>query len=186
MNGVIDSIRTATESSVAMQHELFKKWIGMWPGVLVSASPFGEPYKFQKKWVEVGGELLQKQNERLEAQFKTGLRTIEDAFRLAEAKDAEELRTKTIKLWQKTFDCLWLISEAEIRGLHNVLTKWTELMNKGHRPASQPFRGSGVNETKPDGGEGNKVPGRAKSDREELKEAMLEYEMTRGDWSKGR
>ena len=186
MNGVIDSIRSATESSVAMQHEMFKKWITMWPGALVSTSPFGEPQKFQKRWVEVGGELLRKQNDWLEAQFKTGLRTIEDTFRLGEANDCEELRTRTIKLWQKTFDCLWHTSEAQLRGLHDVLAKWTELMNKSYRPAGQPPRVPGVGDTKPEGRERGKIPIRAKSDREELEEAMTEYEMTRGDWSKSR
>jgi hypothetical protein len=186
MNGVIDSIRTATESSVAVQHEMFKKWITLWPGALVSTSPFGEPQKFQKKWMEVGGELLKKQNDWLEAQFKTGLRTIEDAFRLAEANNSAELRTRTIKLWQKTFDCLWQNSEAQLRSLHDVLAKWTELMNKSYRPASQPLRAPGVSETKSEGGERSKIPAMTKSDREELEEAMMEFEMTKGDWSKGR
>jgi hypothetical protein len=186
MNGVIDSIRTATESSVAVQHEMFKKWMTMWPGALVSSSPFGEPQKFQKKWVEVGCELLKKQNVWLEAQFKTGLRTIEDAFRLAGANDSEELRTGTINLWQKTFDCLWQNSQAQLRGLHDVLAKWTELMNKSYLPAGQPFRAPEVSEAKPEGGEKRRIPAIAKSDRAELEEAMMEYEMTKGDWSKGR
>jgi hypothetical protein len=112
------------------------------------------------------------------------LRTIEDAFRLTEANDSEELRAKTIKLWQKTFDCLWQNSEAQLRGLHVVLAKWTELMNKSYPPAGQPSRAPGVGETKPEGGERGKMPAVAKSDREELQEAMKEYEMTKGDWSK--
>jgi hypothetical protein len=128
---VFESLRTATESSVAMQQELFRKWIGMWPGVPASAFPFGEPQKFQKKWVEVVGELLKRQNESLEAQFKTGLRNIEEAFRLAEAKNPEELRTRTIELWQKTFDYLRQASEAQVRDFHNAIAKWADLMTKG-------------------------------------------------------
>jgi hypothetical protein len=185
MNGVIDSIRSATESSVAMQHEMFKKWITMWPGALVSTSPFGEPQQFRKRWLEVGGELLRKQNDWLEVQFKTELRTIEDTFRLGEANDCEELRTRTIQLWQKTFNCLWQTSEAQLRGLHDVLSKWTELMNKSYRPAAQPVRVPGIGEPKPEGRGRGRIPAMAKGDREELEEAMTEYEMTKGDWSKG-
>jgi hypothetical protein len=177
MNGVINSIRTVTESSVAMQQELFKKWMGMWPGALMPPSPFEEPQTLQKKWMEVGGELLRKQNDWLMIQITNGLRTIEEAFRLVEAKDAEELRTKTIKLWQKSFDCLRQTSEGQIRGLHNAVAKWTELMKKGYRPATQPRPESGANEKK---------PVRGMSDGQELKEALMEYEMTKGDWSKGR
>jgi hypothetical protein len=128
---VFESLRKATESSVAMQQELFKKWIGMWPGVPASVFPFGEPHKFQKKWVELVSELLKKQNESLEVQFKAGLRNIEEAFHLAEAKDPEELRTKTIELWQKTFDCLRQASEAQLRNCQDAIAKWAELMTKG-------------------------------------------------------
>jgi hypothetical protein len=128
---VFESLRKATESSVAMQQELFKKWIGMWPGVPASASPLWEPQKFQKKWVEIVGELVKKRNDSLEAQFKAGLRNIEEAFRLAEAKDPEELRTKTIELWQKTFDCLRQASEAQLHDFQNAVTKWVELITKG-------------------------------------------------------
>ena len=131
MNGIIDHIRAETESSIALQQGLFKKWIGMWPGVLVPPPPFEEPQKFHKKWMEVGGELLSKQNEWLEAQFKAGLRTIEEAFHLAEAKDPEELRKKTIELWQKTFDYLRQASEAQLRDFQNAVGKWAELMTKG-------------------------------------------------------
>jgi hypothetical protein len=128
---VFESLRTATESSVAMQQELFKKWIALWPGVPASAFPFGEPQKFQKKWMEIVGELLKKRNETLEAQFKAGLRNIEEAFHLAEVKDPEELRAKTIELWQKTFECLRQASEAQLRDFQHAVGKWSELMTKG-------------------------------------------------------
>jgi hypothetical protein len=186
MNGIIDHIRAETESSIALQQGLFKKWIGMWPGVLIPPPTFEEPQKFHKKWMEVGGELLSKQNEWLEAQFKAGLRTIEEAFHLAEAEDPEELRTRTIQLWQKTFDSLCQASQAQIRGLHSAMARWTEPMNKGQRPAGQRVRAPGGNGAGPNGGSKSKPPAIAKSDQEELKEAMMEYEMTKGDWSKGR
>jgi hypothetical protein len=160
--------------------------MGMWPEVLMPSSLFQEPQKFQKKWVAVGGELLREQNDWLMMQFASGLRTIEEAFRLAETKDAEELRTKTMTLWQKSIDFLRQTSEGQIRGLQNAVTKWAELMKKGYWPTTPSIPESPVKEKKPDGGEGSKVPVKAMSDREELKEAMTEYEMTKGDWSKGR
>ncbi len=185
MSRIIDPIRAEAESSVAMQQGLFKKWIGMWPGVLIPPPSSEEPQSFQKKWIEVGGEMLRKQNEWLKVQFEAGLRTIEDAFHLAEAKDAEELRARTIHLWQKTIDRLCQASEAQIRGLQSAVGRWTELMNKGPRPASQSFRAPESNRMGPKGGLKSKNPANAKSDQEDLKEAMMEYEMTKGDWSKG-
>jgi len=125
---VFDSLRKAADSGLAMQQELFKKWMGMWPGVQATPAGFGEPVAFQKKWVEVVGDLIKKERESLEAQFSAGLRSIEEAFRLAEAKDPQELRTKTIELWQKTFECLRQTYETSLRDFQAAVTKWTELV----------------------------------------------------------
>src|SRR5262249_54300419 len=104
---VFESLRKATETTVQMQQEMFKKFASLWPGVPGSQPAWTEQMqKFQKKWNEVFEETLKKQRDALETQFRAGLRNIEEAFRLAEAKDFEELRTKTLELWQKTFDAL--------------------------------------------------------------------------------
>jgi hypothetical protein len=126
-----ESLRKATESSIALQQEMFRKWMDLWPGIPVSTFPFTELQKFQKKWVEVVSELVKKQNETLEAKFKAGLQNIEEAFRLAEIKDPEVLRTKTVELWQKTFDYLRQASETQLRDFQHAVSKWAELTTKG-------------------------------------------------------
>ncbi len=63
---VSESLRKATEATVQMQHELFNKWIGMFPGIPGVPTAF-EPMKFQKQCVEVIAELTKKQRELLEA-----------------------------------------------------------------------------------------------------------------------
>ena len=126
-----ESLQKATESSIALQQEMFRKWMGLWPGVPVSTLPFTELQKFQKKWVEVVCELLKKQNESLETQFKAGLQNIEEAFHLNEIKDPEVLRAKTVELWQKTFDYLRQTSETHLRDFQYAVSKWAELMTKG-------------------------------------------------------
>jgi hypothetical protein len=129
---VFENLRKATDSTIQAQQELFKKWVSLWPGVPTSPAAWGEPvHKLQKKWAEIVGELVKKQREALEAQFSAGLRNIEEAFHLAEAKDPEELRAKTVELWQKTFDCLRQSYEAQVRDFQAAVTKWTELMTKG-------------------------------------------------------
>jgi hypothetical protein len=129
---VIENMRKATESTFQVQQEMFKKWVALWPGTPPSTNGGGEQMlKFQKRWMEVVGEQVRKQRETLEAQFNAGLRNLEEAFRLAEAKDPDELRAKTLELWQKTFDCLRQGYEAQMRDFQTVVTKWTELMMKG-------------------------------------------------------
>jgi hypothetical protein len=126
-----ESLHNATESSIALQQEVFRKWMGLWPGIPASIFPFTELQKFQKKWVEVVSELVKKQNETLETQFKAGLQSIEEAFRLTEIKDPEVLRAKTVELWQKTFDYLRQTSETQLRDFQHAVNKWAELTTKG-------------------------------------------------------
>lgn len=127
---VFDSLRKVSDSVIQVQQEMFKKWISLWPGAGAMPAESGDVVKFQKKWVEVTTDLLKKQRESVEAQFKAGLQNIEEAFHLPDAKDAEELRAKTIELWRKTFDCLKQTYETQSRDFQAAVAKWTDLMTK--------------------------------------------------------
>jgi len=128
---VFEAMRKATESAIGMQQELFNKWMSLWPGVPTSPFATGEPAKLQKKWLETVGDLIKKRREILETQFSTGLQSIEEAFHLAEAKDPEELRAKTVALWQKIFDCLRQTYESQMHDFQNAVSKWAEVVTKG-------------------------------------------------------
>jgi hypothetical protein len=131
---MFDSLRTATESSIHMQQEMFKTWLGMWPGVPAAVNggePFKKYQKVQQKWAAFVAEMVQKQREVMEAQFSAGLKNIEEAFRLGEVKDPEELRARTIELWQQSFDCFRKLFEAQLREFQVATAKWTELMTRG-------------------------------------------------------
>ena len=128
---VFESFRKATETSIQMQQELFKKWVSAWPGLPVAPNGAGEKIQnAQKKWAEFTADLVKKEREMLEAQFSAGLKNIEEAFRLAEAKEPEELRAKTIELWQKSIDCMRQTYEAQMRDFQSAVVKWTELVMK--------------------------------------------------------
>jgi hypothetical protein len=129
---VFENLRKATETSMQLQQELFTKWVSLWPGVPAKAKAGGEEFlRIQKKWAEIAGEMVKKRREALEEQFSSGLRNIEEAFHLAEAKDPEELRAKTIGLWQNSFECLRQLYDTQIRDVQNAVAKWTELVMKG-------------------------------------------------------
>jgi hypothetical protein len=128
---VFDNLRTATESGMKMQQELFKKWVGAWPGVGTPPGGGEKIVKAQKQWTEFIADLIRKQRETLEAQFSAGLKSIEEAFRLAEAQKPEELRERTIELWQKSIDTMRQTYEAQMRDFQAAVTKWTELVMKG-------------------------------------------------------
>jgi len=127
---VFESLRKATDATVKMQQELFSKWTTMFPGLPMVPAAY-EPVKFQKRCVEVMTELTRKQRETLEAQFNNGVKTIEEAFRVFEAKDPEELRAKTVELWQKTFDSLRQVYDSQVKDFQAATAKWADLMTRG-------------------------------------------------------
>jgi len=126
-----ENLRRATESTIQAQQEMFRKWASLWPGVSPYTPAWGEQVqKFQKKWSEAVAELLKKRHESLEAQFNAGLKNIEETFHLADAKDPEELRAKTLELWRKSFDYIRTTSEAQLKDFQAAVEKWTELVTK--------------------------------------------------------
>ena len=127
---VFESLKKATDATVKMQQELFHKWTALFPALPMVPAAY-EPLKFQKRCLEVIAELTRKQRESLEAQFNTGVKAIEEAFRLCEAKDPGELRTRTVELWQKTFDSLRQVYDAQARDFQTAVAKWGELVTKG-------------------------------------------------------
>ena len=50
--------------------------------------------------------LPEEQRAALEEQFSAGLKSLEAAFAVAGAKNPEEVRAKTVELWEKSFDFL--------------------------------------------------------------------------------
>lgn len=129
-NPLFDNLRKATETTIQMQQEMFKKWVALWPG-MACPSPGPEQFQqFQKRWAETVNELLKQQRESTEALFKAGLENIEKAFKLGEVKSAEELRGKTVELWQQCFDSLRQAYEAQVRDFQTAMIRWAELMTK--------------------------------------------------------
>lgn len=129
---VYENLNKATDSTVRMQQEMFKKWLDMWSAA--PATPANWPnqiQEFQKKWGQTVEELVKQQRESTEAQFKAGLENIENAFKLAETKDIEELRKKTLELWKKSFESMRAIYEHQFKDFEKTIGKWTELMSKG-------------------------------------------------------
>jgi hypothetical protein len=128
---LFDSMRKATETTIHMQQEMFKKWFALWPGM---ATPPFHPEQFQqcqKRWAETVNELIKQRRESTEVLFKAGLENIEMTFKLGEVKSVEELRGKTIELWQKYFDGLRQAYEAQVRDFQTAMVRWGELMMKG-------------------------------------------------------
>jgi hypothetical protein len=130
---VFDTLRKATEANIQLQQEMVRKWINLWPGVPSMPSVPAWPeqmQQFQKKWAEAVSELLKKQRESTEGLFKAGVANLEKAFQLGEVQTAEEMRAKTLELWQKCFDSMRQAWEAQIRDFQMVVARFTEIVTK--------------------------------------------------------
>jgi hypothetical protein len=128
---VFETLQKMTAANIQLQQEMFKKWVGLWTGMPKPSGGDEQVLKAQKQWAEFMTEVARKQRETLEALSSAGLKSIEEAFRPPEVKDPEELRAKTVELWQRSFDSVRQVSEAQMRDYQAAMAKWTELVTKG-------------------------------------------------------
>jgi hypothetical protein len=127
---VLENVRRVCDFNLLAQQRLFHKWTGLWC-LPPSYGEAGEPIaKAQKQWAGFVTDVVKKQRETLEPQVKAGLQIVEEACRIVEAKDVAELRAKAIEIWQKTFDCLRQLCEAELHGFEAACARWFELVTK--------------------------------------------------------
>jgi hypothetical protein len=128
---VFETLRQATATSLHLQQEMVKKWVSLWMDMPFAVPPGTEQVRqFQKKWADFVGDLIKRQREVTEAQLQAGLEGIEKAFHVGEAKNVEELRARTLELWQKCFEALKVAYEAQGQEFQRAMEKWTELVTK--------------------------------------------------------
>jgi hypothetical protein len=137
---VFDNFRKASETTLRAQQDLFHQWMTHWPmfpmGPTTPASGGGvseiseQARSFQKQWTDIVTALMTKHCEALDAQYRAGIRTIEDALRTTEAKSPEEFRRLTEELWRKSFEVLKQTIENQIRDFQIAVEKWSELMTQ--------------------------------------------------------
>jgi hypothetical protein len=129
---VVENFRKATDATFQVQQEMFNACTGFYPVAPPLAAAWREPIqKAQKQWAEVIGDLIKRQHELLQVQFGAGLQSAEDVFKLAQAKDPEDLRARVVDFWQKTYERIRQVYEAQVRDFQAVATRGGEVMTKG-------------------------------------------------------
>jgi len=146
---ILENYRKATESTIKLQQDVLRNMTMQWPQMF-GAQTFGLPFlggpasgsampgaawleqlgDAQKKWGETVTELLNKHRESLDAQYKAGIRTIEEAFKVGEAKDPQQFRRLTEELWKHSFECLKTVAEAQTRDVQAAMEKFYEVASK--------------------------------------------------------
>ena len=126
---ILDNYRRAAETTMQFQQTMLRSWFQqqMPPmfGMPGTASPvFNLPnggavleqmHAAQKKWSDTVTGMLTKHRELLDAQYKAGIATIEDAFKVGEARDPEHFRRLTEELWKHSFEALKTVTEDQTK-----------------------------------------------------------------------
>jgi hypothetical protein len=143
---MMESFRKATESTLQVQQEMFRNLTTQWsqtPGMMMPGGAVGtsagwmeQVRAFQKAWSHQMTDLMTRHREALDTQYRAGIRTIEDAFRMGEARDPEQYRRLTEQLWRQSFDALRSVSESQVRDFQAAAEKWFESATKA-TPASK-------------------------------------------------
>lgn len=127
---LIDGVRKASESSLQMQQEVFKQWTRLFSGPMAHDTPSPADWGrgAQKRWVELGVEMLHRHRETLDAAYKSGIQIIEQTFSVADAKSPDDVRKNVDELWRKLFDLQKQQSETQIRDFQTFYEKSAALV----------------------------------------------------------
>jgi hypothetical protein len=134
LDQLLYQLREATDSMVQLQQELYRQWIQHWfpradattPEALAAPGRTGPSPAPQGQWADVLSDILNRNRENLDNAYRVGIRTIEDTFSVAEAKDPTQLLTMTEELWWQAFATLSTAAESQMRDLQAAAEKVLE------------------------------------------------------------
>ncbi|MFO0909233.1 MAG: hypothetical protein U0794_12935 [Isosphaeraceae bacterium] len=141
---MMDTFRKATESTLQCQQQMLHQWTSQW------ANPWPQPpwaslagatstpladqlLAFQKQAAALVTDVLKKHREVLDHQYAAGIRTLEEAFKVGEARDPAQLMRLTEEFWKHSFECLRTLSEEQMKNLQQVGKKWVDSAAKAGR-----------------------------------------------------
>jgi hypothetical protein len=123
-----ENVRKAAESAIKMQQDMVDQWTKLWPAMAQSKDDWaGRIHKAHREWASGVTELMRKQRELWEEQFRAGIESLEDTCRLASAKDPVELRERFEAQFRKTMEVIKSTSETQVRNFQEAMQKWIEL-----------------------------------------------------------
>jgi len=134
---ILDTYRKAAESTMQFQQIMMRNWTQQWPQMPGLGFPnpgaayMEQVHLAQKKWGETVVGMLDKHRESLDAQYRAGIRIIDDGFRTGEAKDPEQFRRLTEELWRHSFEALKSVTEDQIRECQSAMKKWFDVVSQG-------------------------------------------------------
>lgn len=136
---ILDTYRRAAESTLQFQQLMLRNWTTQqWPtmmGPMMPTNPgtawLEQVHVLHRKWGETVTSMLTKHREALDVQYKAGIKTIEESFKVGEARDPEQFRRLAEELWKHSFEALRTVTEEQMREFQEAMQKWFELVSQG-------------------------------------------------------
>ena len=126
---VFQNLQKATESSMTLQQEMFKKWMESMPGgAPVVPSGLDLASQWKDKWEGICTDMVKRQKEMVDKNYDAGIKALEDIFKVAAVKNPLELQEKVVELYRKSFDSLRQLSESQMTQFKEVAEKWSKLV----------------------------------------------------------
>lgn len=141
---MLEGFRKAAEATVQVQQEVVRQWASQVARVpFVPAATPGSPAAvapndvadrlrtLQGQWSRAITRALERHRELLDAQYKAGIRILEDALRVGEAKDLDQYRRLVEELWRHACEALGAVTEARMAEFRAAVQDWSEATSKG-------------------------------------------------------
>ncbi len=85
----------------------------------------------QRKCVEAVADMLKRHRETLDEEYRAGIRAIDDAFRLGEARNPEQFQRLSEELWRRNCEVLKTAVASQMHDVQSVMQKWYEAARLG-------------------------------------------------------
>ena len=141
---ILENYSKAVESTLKLQQEMLRNWT-------MQLSPFGtQAFELpmtgrstsasatpaaawleqlsaaQRKCVEAVADMLKRHQETLDEEYRAGIRAIDDAFRVGEAKNPEQFQRLSEELWRRNCEILKTAVASQMHDVQSVMQKWYE------------------------------------------------------------
>ena len=85
----------------------------------------------QRKCAEAVADMLKRHQETLDEEYRAGIRAIDDAFRVAEARNPEQFQRLSEELWRRNCEVLKTAVASQMHDVQSVMQKWYEAARLG-------------------------------------------------------
>jgi hypothetical protein len=127
---LFETYRKTSEAWLQMQQDMYRTVMQQWVATPPNAAGVATDWSrtFQKRWLELAVEIMNRHRESLDAMYRSVIQVIEQTSRMAEAKSTEEYRRMVEDMWRKWFENVKNQSETQFRDVQNWAGKSLEIV----------------------------------------------------------